>query len=162
MFDSTFLAALVAATTAVLSVVVGHLAVRRTTKAEQEELEALSQWERIKDAWLTALPEGTSISRREAGDKALSLTHLEERVRILERRLTSIESRFPERGTIEKLESVNDAVLATQFENLSKQVDRLDQNAMSTGKVTSIVLAFVSALAALLAVSTWVLSQLAS
>ncbi|WP_208739629.1 hypothetical protein [Arthrobacter agilis] len=151
------IASVMALVAGVLSAAVALITRRHQSKAEDAEIETLQEWRRVMDAWAGATAEAEGDGRR-----AEDMTGLERRFELLERRLTSMEGRLPERGTLDKLESVNDAILATQLENLSKHIDRLDQNAMTTGAVTQIVLTCIGALAAITALSTWVLGQLAS
>lgn len=56
--------------------------------------------------------------------ETMSATALE--VDALKRRLAEVEARFPDQSTIDKVASVNDAILATKVEHLEAEVKRLE------------------------------------
>jgi hypothetical protein len=57
----------------------------------------------------------------------------------LEQRIKEIEEQFPSASTIDKVASVNDAILATRLEALQKEVDELRATAVGKWTVAAIV-----------------------
>ena len=74
---------------------------------------------------------------------------VEDRTEVLKERLEKIEKRFPEENTLEKLASVNDAILGTKVEELQKSIERLDSKLLSKWDVAKIVFTIIGALGAL-------------
>jgi hypothetical protein len=59
-------------------------------------------------------------------------------------RLERIEQRFPEEATLEKIASINDAILATKIEQLEKSVEELGNRILSKWDVATIVFAVIA------------------
>ncbi len=64
----------------------------------------------------------------------------------LKNRVEEIEKRFPKEATLEKIASVNDAILATNLEALSESVKRIEQKLLSKWDVAKIVFQILAAL----------------
>ena len=75
---------------------------------------------------------------------------IEEQVNVkvdeLKKRIEAIESRFPQEATLEKIASVNDAILATQLETLSDSIKAIQDKMLTKWDVAKIVFAILSAL----------------
>lgn len=89
-----------------------------------------------------------------------SPTELRKLISLLEARLEAIEDRLPETETIDKIASVNDAILATKLEEVDRTLTRLEQNQMSTGRVFGLISAFLGVLFALAALIPWVVDRI--
>jgi ABC-type multidrug transport system fused ATPase/permease subunit len=68
------------------------------------------------------------------------------RVDELIKRIEAIESRFPKTSTLEKLSSVNDAILATQLETLSESIKTIKDRMLTKWDVAKTVFYILSAL----------------
>lgn len=66
-------------------------------------------------------------------------------------RLERVEGRLPDQGTIDKLESINDAIMATKIDALELEVRRLGDAALTKWGVALIVFSVLGVLAALIA-----------
>jgi hypothetical protein len=77
---------------------------------------------------------------------------IDTRVESLKERIEEIENRFPEQSTIDKIASVNDAILATQIENLEKTLKKLEEKLLTRWDVVKIVFQIIAALSALIGV----------
>jgi hypothetical protein len=85
----------------------------------------------------------------------------EEAVTALHKRLERVEQRFPEEATLEKIASINDAILATKIEQLEKSLGLLDSRMVTKWDVATIVFAVIGAIGviagAIFAVANFVL-----
>jgi hypothetical protein len=70
-------------------------------------------------------------------------------VKAVEDRLARVERRFPEESTIDKIASVNDAILATKVEQLEKAVKEIEPRLLARWDVAIVTLAIVSAITGL-------------
>ena len=85
---------------------------------------------------------------------------IDEKVHSLKYRIEEIESRFPSQDTIEKIASVNDAILATQIENLSEKINALEKSKLSKWDVAIVVFQIISALGVFCGVGFGIISYL--
>jgi hypothetical protein len=67
-------------------------------------------------------------------------------VRAVQERLERIEERFPQQSTIDKISSVNDAILATKVEQLEKSIENLEARLLTKWDVATIVFAVMAAI----------------
>lgn len=74
---------------------------------------------------------------------------VENRTSALKERLEGIEKRFPSESTLEKIASVNDAILGTKIEELQKAIDRIESKLISKWDVAKIVFIIIGSLGAL-------------
>jgi hypothetical protein len=85
----------------------------------------------------------------------------EEAVTALHKRLERVEQRFPEEATLEKIASINDAILATRIEQLEKSLGLLDSRMVTKWDVATVVFAVIGAIGviagAIFAVANFVL-----
>jgi hypothetical protein len=58
---------------------------------------------------------------------------------VLQERISKIESRFPEEAKLEKIASINDALLSERIDQLAKQVENLERRILSKCDVALIV-----------------------
>lgn len=72
--------------------------------------------------------------------------HFQERFSGLQERLERIEMRIPEGATLDKLASVNDAILATNIESLSQAVGRLETRILTKWDIAKIVFLIVGSI----------------
>jgi hypothetical protein len=70
----------------------------------------------------------------------------------MNKRIEVIEERLPKKNTIDKLESVNDAVLATHIETLSESVKSLKEQILTKWDVAKVVFAIIGALGVAIAI----------
>lgn len=93
-----------------------------------------------------------------------SKEQIEERVKEqlseIKKRIESIEKRFPKDSKLEKLASVNDAILATNIENLSETVQRIEKKLLSKWDVAKIVFQILAALGVIVAIIFGVLQYI--
>lgn len=71
---------------------------------------------------------------------------IERRVEVIKDRIENIETRFPDVATLDKVASINDAILATKIDALSADVRRLQDNLLSKWDVATVVFAILGAL----------------
>jgi hypothetical protein len=67
-------------------------------------------------------------------------------------RIEEIERRFPEQDTVEKIASVNEAILATQIENLTNTIKKLEEKILSRWDVAKIVFQIIAILCGIVSV----------
>lgn len=65
----------------------------------------------------------------------------------LKKRVEEIEKRFPKKATLEKIASVNDAILSTNLEGLSESIKRIEEKMLTRWDVAKIVFEILAALA---------------
>jgi hypothetical protein len=70
----------------------------------------------------------------------------------LKSRVEEIEKRFPKDATLEKIASVNDAILATNLEALSETVKRIEQKLLGKWDVAKVVFQILAALGVLIGI----------
>ena len=64
---------------------------------------------------------------------------VKEKQSTLQKRLDKIEARFPDNSTIDKLSSINDAVLATNLESIASQLNKLEDKVLTKWDVAIVV-----------------------
>lgn len=74
---------------------------------------------------------------------------VEDRTSTLKERLESIEKRFPEESTLDKIASVNDAILGTKVEEIQKSIEMLESKLITKWDVAKIVFTIIGSLGAL-------------
>lgn len=87
---------------------------------------------------------------------------IDQRVESLKERIAGIENRFPQQSTIDKIASVNDAILATQVENLDKSINQLEEKLLTRWDVVKIVFQIIAALSGLIGVILAIITFLGS
>jgi hypothetical protein len=70
----------------------------------------------------------------------------------LKKRIEGIEKRFPKEATLEKIASVNDAILATKVEALSDAINRIEKKLLTKWDVVKIVFEILAALGVLVGI----------
>ena len=70
----------------------------------------------------------------------------------LKRRVEEIENRFPKEATLEKIASVNDAILATNVEALSESIKRIEDKLLTKWDIAKVVFQILAALGVLIGV----------
>jgi hypothetical protein len=75
---------------------------------------------------------------------------LKQAVEEVRSRVGSIEIRLPNKSTLDKIASVNDAILATKIDNLESYLAKLEANQVTKWHVVKIVLAITGAIATIL------------
>jgi len=83
-----------------------------------------------------------------------------ERVNELKKRIEAIESRFPQEATLEKIASVNDAILATQLEAMSDSIKAMQDDMLTKWDVAKVVFAILASLGVIVAIIFGVLNWL--
>jgi hypothetical protein len=73
----------------------------------------------------------------------------EEAVSVFRERLEQVERRFPEESTLEKIASINDAILATKVEQLQKSIEQLEDRILTKWDVATIVFMVIAAVGGL-------------
>lgn len=86
---------------------------------------------------------------------------IEKRMSTLRTKVDEIENRFPSEATLEKIASVNDAILATNLENLAESVKRLEERLLSRWDVVKVVFQIIAALGALIGIIFAIIKYLA-
>ncbi len=83
-----------------------------------------------------------------------------EKVNELKKRIEAIEARFPPEAKLEKIASVNDAILATQLEAMSDSIKAIQDKMLTKWDVAKVVFAILGSLGAIVAIIfgilTWV------
>ena len=82
---------------------------------------------------------------------------ISENVETISKRVQEIEARFPSQATIEKIASVNDAILATNYEALHEAIKKMEGSLLTKWDVAKIVFEIIAALAAIVAIVVAVL-----
>lgn len=71
---------------------------------------------------------------------------VKEKIEEIKNRVKDIEKRFPKDSTLEKISSVNDAILATQIEGLTELIRKLEDKILTKWDVAKIVFAIITIL----------------
>ena len=79
-------------------------------------------------------------------------TQVNAKVDKLKKRIEEIEARFPQEATLEKIASVNDAILATRLDALSDSIKAIQDRILTKWDVAKIVFAILSALGILVGI----------
>jgi hypothetical protein len=77
---------------------------------------------------------------------------LERTLTLLRERVEKIEKRFPPESSLEKISSINDAILATNLESLVERVSKLEKAQLTRWDVVKVCFAIMGAFGALLSV----------
>lgn len=77
-----------------------------------------------------------------------------------ETRLAAIEFRQPSKQFLGQIASANEARMATQIEHLQKPIDEIKSSMPRRGEATGSVLTALAAIAGIVAVITWVLTNI--
>jgi uncharacterized protein YeeX (DUF496 family) len=77
-------------------------------------------------------------------------------------RISNIEKRLPEKDTIDKIASVNDAILATQLESLTETVKKIEEKTLSRWDIAKIVFQILAAVGLLVGIGLAIISHLLS
>ena len=85
---------------------------------------------------------------------------IDQAVESFEERLQQIEERIPEAETVDKIASVNDAILGTQIEALTKTITNLENRILSTWDVAKIVFQIIAGFGVLLSIAFGIISYL--
>jgi len=80
----------------------------------------------------------------------------------LKKRVEAIETRFPKEATLEKIASVNDAILATQLEAMSDSIKEIQKNILTKWDVVKILFAILGALGVIVAIIFGILNWIKS
>jgi len=80
----------------------------------------------------------------------------------LRKRLEAIEKRFPEKDSIDKIASVNDAILATRMEAIEESIRRIEKSLISRWDVAKIVFAIIGVLGVISSIIFGIISLLQS
>jgi len=71
---------------------------------------------------------------------------MEEKTATLNERIEKIEERFPSSATLDKVASVNDAILATTVEELAKSIKRIEDKMINQWDVAKVVFQIITIL----------------
>lgn len=77
---------------------------------------------------------------------------IDKQISTLQTRIEEIENRFPSKATLEKISSVNDAILATKVENLAKSIEELNRKLLTKWDVAKVVFLVIGGLGGLLTI----------
>ncbi|MCK4501225.1 hypothetical protein KAU11_12060 [Candidatus Babeliales bacterium] len=86
---------------------------------------------------------------------------VEDRTTVLKERLENIEKKFPEESTLEKVASVNDAILGTKIEELQRSIERIESKLFSKWDIAKIVFTIIGSLGALVGLTITVIKFVA-
>ncbi len=87
---------------------------------------------------------------------------VEERVLPLKKRIEEIERRFPPESTIEKIASINEAVLATRLDSLTEAIEKIEIKLLTKWDVAVVVLEIVGGLGVIIAIIFGIINLLQS
>ena len=83
---------------------------------------------------------------------------IEERIEAFHKRLENIESRFPEKDSIDKIASINDALFAERIEQLQKKIETIEKSNLTKWDVALVVSMVVAGIFAIVGATYAVLS----
>ena len=78
---------------------------------------------------------------------------VEARYSVLQKRVEEIDKRFPREATLEKIASVNDAILATNLESIAETVKRLEEKMLTKWDVAKTVFQILAAVGGLVSLA---------
>jgi CHAD domain-containing protein len=117
-----------------------------------DELPVLSE-ERISDRLKRAIRTNLVLVHYPSLEtKADIQKQVDESVSELKKRIEAIEARFPQEATLEKISSINDAILATQLEAISNSIKTIQDNMLTKWDVVKIVFTILLALGGIAAI----------
>lgn len=146
-------AALLTAVVAALgSVAAGWLAARsRRAMTKRREVSGQAIEEDIERlaALANALGEPPHrVVQRSAGIGLGQRSETDREVDVLKGRVAKIEERLPDDAVLDKVASINEALLAKGLESVQKEIDRLQQSMLTRWDVVTVVFATLAAIAA--------------
>jgi hypothetical protein len=128
-------------------------------KKEHPNINVGDNWsDLIEEYYASSIPNSTQVEYL-AEDEIQKI--VEEKVNHLNGRIEEIEQRFPSQDTVEKIASVNDAILATQIENLTEKVNALEKSKISKWDVAIVVFQIIATLGVLFGIILGVASYFA-
>ena len=71
---------------------------------------------------------------------------VKQKVDEIKKRIEEIEKRFPAEGTLEKIASVNDAILATNIESLTDSIKKIEERILTKWDIAKVVFQIIAAL----------------
>jgi len=104
---------------------------------------------------LTILPPSTA-TKEEIGKL------IDKQISTLRTRIEEVEKRFPSEATLDKISSVNDAILATKVENLANSIEELNRKLLTKWDVAKVIFQVIGGLGALAAIILAVTNLLSS
>ena len=78
----------------------------------------------------------------------------------MNRRIETIERRLPKEATLDKLESVIDAILATQIEALTQSVNDIKKNMLTKWDLAKVVFTILGALGVMIGIIIGILNAM--
>lgn len=163
LLESGILPLAVTLTSALMAFLLSVLARSRRKDLESRRIKIKSE---IEEAQKNAYPQYYPYTLGKLQDAPISAVlplaeinqEIERRTRALDQRIQVIEDRFPSDATIEKISSVNDAILATNLESLTRSVSKLEEKLLSKWDVAVIVFEIIAALGGLTALIITIIS----
>ena len=113
-------------------------------KKDHPKIQLGENWNELIEEYYASSISNSSAVEYLAEDEIQKI--VEEKVNHLNGRIEEIEQRFPSQDTVEKISSVNDAILATQIENLTEKVNALEKSKISKWDVAIVVFQIIAAL----------------
>ncbi len=113
-------------------------------KKSQPDIKLGDNWSKVIEEFYTSSVPGTTQAEYLPEEEIQRI--IDEKVHSLKDRIEGIEQRFPSQDTVEKISSVNDAILATQIENLTEKVNGLEKSKLSKWDVAIVVFQIIAAL----------------
>jgi glycerol-3-phosphate cytidylyltransferase-like family protein len=152
--------------TAVISgtfaVIINEFKKRRLSKLQAERNKIIAELRKASESiiskdWtiLYSFPEhsvSTIATEKEMKESAA------ETIEALDERIRNIESRLPSDSTIDKISSVNDAILATSLESLTARIEALEKKMLTKWDVAKVVFGVFGFIAAIIAILSFIMN----
>jgi HD superfamily phosphohydrolase len=101
-----------------------------------------------------------SILKIKNGTKSEIEAEATKKVNEVIERIEKIEERFPEESSLEKIASVNDAILGTKIEDLTESMKRIEENMLTKWDVVKIMFTIITCIIALITITIGILNYL--
>lgn len=131
---------------------------RKTISAFLEKYASLYKSRQAGESWIEILEESATASSSSPITSGRFMSkeevkgEIDERIKTLNERIKDIEVRFPEQDTVEKIASVNEAILATQIENLAESIKNIEAKILTRWDVAKIVFQIIAVLSSLIGI----------
>jgi hypothetical protein len=93
-----------------------------------------------------------SISEIKNGTESEIEAEATKKVNEVIERIEKIEERFPEESSLEKIASVNDAILGTKVEELNESIKKIEENMLTKWDVVKILFTIIGSMSALISI----------
>ena len=132
---------------------------RRVVRAFGITLPVKTPVARLRDEEIKRLQNLARLASRHAGTLDTRAQPDDDRLNVIEARVEALEDRIPADSIIDKVASINDAVLAKALENLEQRVKNVEESQLSKWDVAQVILILLGGMSTIVAIGLAVLGD---